>query len=123
MTNYRKEFNLVLRTLAHILEDIISDPDKDIYYDEADDLFNVMKELYKIKKKIDGGLIKRSKINHYGVRYVIKYEDLDYRIIDGAMTLTAYMKVRGSQAIDRNLYVKLEYYPAIDSYNLDIEGK
>ena len=123
MTNYRKEFNLVLRTLAHMLEDIISDPDKDIYYDEADDLFNVMKELYKIKKKINSGLIKHSKINHYGVRYVIKYEDLDYRIIDGAMTLTAYMKVRGSQAINRNLYVKLEYYPAIDSYNLDIEGK
>lgn len=106
-----------------MVEDIISYPDKDIYYDEADDMFNVMKELYKIKKKIDGGLIKRSKINHYGVRYVIKYEDLDYRIIDGAMTLTAYMKVRGSQAIDRNLYVKLEYYPALDSYNLDIEGK
>lgn len=123
MTNYRKEFNLVLRTLAHMLEDIISDPDKDIYYDEADDLFNVMKELYKIKKNINSGLIKRSKINHYGVRYVIKYEDLDYRIINGAMTLTTYMKVRGSQAIDRNLYVKLEYYPAIDSYNLDIEGK
>ena len=123
MTNYRKEFNLVLRTLVHMVEDIISDPDKDIYYDEADDMFNVMKELYKIKKKIDGGLIKRGKTNHYGVRYVIKYEDLDYRIIDGAMTLTAYMKVRGSQAINRNLYVKLEYYPAIDSYNLDIEGK
>ena len=106
-----------------MLEDIISDPDKDIYYDEADNLFNVMKELYKIKRKINSRLIKRSKINHYGVRYVIKYEDLDYRIIDGAMTLSAYMKVRGSQAINRNLYVKLEYYPAIDSYNLDIEGK
>lgn len=106
-----------------MVDEIVSEPDKDIYYIEADDMFNVMKELYKIKKKIDGGLIKRSKINHYGVRYVIKYEDLDYRIINGAMTLTAYMKVRGSQAINRNLYVKLEYYPAIDSYNLDIEGK
>ena len=106
-----------------MVEDIISDPDKDRYYDEADDIFNVMKELYKIKRKINSGLIKRSKINHYGVRYVIKYEDLDYRIINGAMTLTAYMKVRGSQAINRSLYIKLEYYPAIDSYNLDIEGK
>ena len=123
MTNYRKEFNLVLRTFVHMVDEIVSEPDKDIYYIEADDLFNVMKELYQIKKNINSGLIKRSKINHYGVRYVIKYEDLDYRIINGTMTLTAYMKVRGIQAIDRNLYVKLEYYPAIDSYNLDIEGK
>lgn len=106
-----------------MIEDIVSDPDKDVYYDEADDMFNAMKELYKIKKKINKGLTRHNRINHYGVIYVIKYEDLDYRIIDGAMTLTAYMKVRGSQAIDRNLYVKLEYYPAIDSYNLDIEGK
>ena len=51
MTNYRKEFNLVLRTFLHMVEDIISDPDKDIYYDEADDMFNIMKELYKIKKE------------------------------------------------------------------------
>lgn len=123
MTNYRKEFNLVLRTFVHMVDEIVSEPDKDIYYIEADNLFNVMKELYQIKRKVNKGLIKRGKTNHYGVRYVIKYEDLDYRIINGAMTLTAYMKVRSRQTVNRNLYVKIEYYPALDSYNLDIEGK
>ena len=123
MTNYRKEFNLVLRTFVHMVDEIASEPDKDISYIEVDNLFNVMKELYQIKRKVNGGLVKRGKTNHYGVRYVIKYEDLDYRIINGAMTLTAYMKVRSRQTVNRNLYVKIEYYPAIDSYNLDIEGK
>ena len=122
MTNYRKEFNLVLRTLVDLTEEIMYGDYDDLGLYNVDLVYNTLKELADIRNSMGRTFPNRSTVNYGGVRYKLKHDELGYVEYDDTVSRTVKLKVKNSPVGIKVLYLRIEYDNFNSEYKINIDG-
>lgn len=122
MTNYRKEFNLVLRTLVDLTEEIMYGDYDDLGSYNVDLVYNTLKELADIRNSMGRTFPNSSTVNSGGVRYKLKHDELGYMEYDDTVSRTVKLKVKNSPVGIKVLYLRIEYDNFNSEYKINIDG-